>query len=151
MKGLFRKVLRLLPANVLTELGRLRDAWTIRTSGLFDAAWYRHRHPEAGHWPLLHYVRHGAAAGHAPCPFFDPHYYWETNPDVRVSGLDPFAHYLTIGGREGRNPSPLFDGRGYLAAYPEVAASGVSPLAHYLTRGLRDGCSIPLPPLRLRR
>lgn len=146
MRSLLRKVLRLLPPGLLTRLGRLRDARVIRASGLFDGDWYRHRHPEAGRWPLLHYLRHGAAAGHAPCPFFDPLYYWESNPDVHGSGIDPFAHYLAIGGREGRNPSPLFDGRRYLATYP--AARGGNPLVDYLTRGIQEGRGIPLPPPR---
>lgn len=70
---------------------------------------------------------------------FDPEWYADTYPDVRLVGLSPLEHYLWIGGRLGRSPSPAFDARNYLARNPDVAESGTNPLLHYLKHGLREG------------
>lgn len=43
----------------------------IRSSGLFDEAWYRERHPEIGAAdPIRHYLAEGAAKGFDPSPLF---------------------------------------------------------------------------------
>jgi hypothetical protein len=67
--------------------------------------------------------------------FFNSAYYLETNPDVRVAGMDPAFHYLVHGGREGRDPGPFFSSRAYLARYPDVAEADVNALLHYETLG----------------
>ena len=54
------------------------DAALIRGSGLFDAAWYLDRYPDAGESgldPVDHYLRVGAARGYRPNPLFDTGYY----------------------------------------------------------------------------
>jgi hypothetical protein len=54
------------------------DAALIRNSGLFDAAWYVARYPDAaesGLDPVDHYLQVGAAKGYLPNPLFDTGYY----------------------------------------------------------------------------
>jgi hypothetical protein len=54
------------------------DAALIRSSGLFDAAWYLEHYPDAaesGLDPVDHYVKEGAAKGYRPHPLFDTGYY----------------------------------------------------------------------------
>lgn len=70
---------------------------------------------------------------------FDPDWYADTYPDVRLVGLSPLEHYLWIGGRLGRSPSLAFDAKNYLARNPDVVAAGDNPLLHYLKHGLREG------------
>ncbi len=70
---------------------------------------------------------------------FDTGYYWEQNPDVKKSDIDPLGHYLDIGASEGRDPHPLFHTGYYIKQYPEVAESKINPLAHYLTVGVAKG------------
>lgn len=45
----------------------------------------------------------------APCPFFDPAFYLEQNPDVRAAGIPPLVHFLQHGLAEGRRPSVEYD------------------------------------------
>jgi hypothetical protein len=77
--------------------------------------------------------------------YFDWEFYLNSNPDVRVSGMDAALHYLVCGGREGRDPGPFFSTREYLARFPDVAASGVNALVHYEMYGRREMRKIPLP------
>ncbi len=121
-----------------------RGGWRLGRSPrqLFDAAWYRRRHPDVGAAdvdPLFHYIQHGWREGRSPHPVFDVGWYLRQNPDVASAAAEPLAHYLSHGWREGRSPHPLFDVRAYLAAHPDVAAAGVEPLAHYLVHGWKEG------------
>ncbi|MGK7932476.1 MAG: glycosyltransferase family 2 protein [Microcystaceae cyanobacterium] len=70
---------------------------------------------------------------------FDTEYYWEQNPDIKDSGIDPLGHYLDNGASQGKNPNPLFDTSYYLTQYPDVAISELNPLAHYLMIGSQKG------------
>jgi len=115
---------------------------TIRSSGLFDQAWYVSNNPGllgATIDPIFHYLRHGAAEGRDPNPLFDTDWYMAHNPDVAAAGHNPLAHYLAYGAAEGRDPHPLFDTDWYVAHNPDVAAAGHNPLAHYLNYGAREG------------
>jgi GT2 family glycosyltransferase len=60
----------------LRAWARLRwQAYWLRRSGAFDAAWYRAAYPDvaaSGVDPALHYLRRGAAEGRAPLPVPDP-------------------------------------------------------------------------------
>ncbi|MGB5389919.1 MAG: hypothetical protein WBP10_07050, partial [Thermoanaerobaculia bacterium] len=90
--------------------------------GSFDRKYYLARYPDvaaAGINPLVHYVRHGKAAGRkgaadnpafahyedlesvARSGLFDSGYYLRTNPDVRAKGFDPLEHFLEVGAWEG--------------------------------------------------
>jgi hypothetical protein len=88
----------------------------IEQSGLFDAAWYRSRVPEAVAStldPLDHYIEFGASAGHSPGPHFDAAWYLERYNDVAAGQLNPLLHFIRYGKQEGRDPYPpapsLFD------------------------------------------
>lgn len=77
------------------------DADRILASGLFDAAWYLDRYPDAvKDAPLLHYLVHGAMEGHSPGPGFDAEWYLARYPDV--FGLHPLLHFIDHGRQEGR-------------------------------------------------
>jgi glycosyltransferase involved in cell wall biosynthesis len=79
------------------------DADRILASGLFDAAWYLDRYPDAAKdAPLLHYLVHGVAEGHSPGPGFDAEWYLARYPDV--FGLHPLLHFIDHGRQEGRAP-----------------------------------------------
>ncbi|ACK64983.1 glycosyl transferase family 2 [Rippkaea orientalis PCC 8801] len=70
---------------------------------------------------------------------FDTGYYWQQNPDVKLSNVDPLGHYLDIGASQGKDPNPLFDTSFYLEQYPEVTQLGMNPLAHYIMIGAKKG------------
>ena len=138
-----RRLLEVLPGSLTT---RIRWRWqegVIRSSGLFDGAFYLETCPEAalsGLDPLVHYLRHGAAnPGGRLHPLFDPVFYLESYPEVRAAGLNPLIHYLRHGAAEGRRPHPLFDPAFYLESHPEVGAAGLNPLVHYLRHGAAEG------------
>jgi hypothetical protein len=72
-------------------------------------------------------------------PLVDDIFYFGTNRDVALSGVDADDHYAQFGFREGRDPSAFFSTAGYLSANPDVAASGRNPLEHYAQFGFREG------------
>ena len=122
--------------------GRLREAYLIAGSGLFDEAFYRLRYADVARSrlsPLAHFVLLGSREGRDPHPLFDSAYYIRQNPDVAAAGLHPLLHYRTQGAFEGRNPHPLFSVAYYLAYNPDVKAAGVEPLTHFLRFGAADG------------
>lgn len=92
-----------------------RDVAIVRTCDLFDAAWYKARHPGvdwAAQDPVLHYLREGAAAGFAPGPDFDGVAYLAQHRDVRRSGMNPLVHYAAFGRAEGRAMRAVVAGAG---------------------------------------
>jgi hypothetical protein len=126
----------------LTHPTRLRDAYVIVASGLFDEAHYRHGYPDLAAsrlTPLAHFVLKGAYEGRNPHPLFDTAYYRRCNPDVAEAGVNPLVHYRLLGALEGRNPHPLFDVAYYLSTNPDVRSAGVDPLSHFLTSGASEG------------
>jgi len=79
----------------------------LRTSPLFDPAWYRETHEDLRGKPIdaaKHYLEHGTAEGRNPSPLFDTKWYLQQNPDVAVSGMNPLVHYISSGQKEGRTP-----------------------------------------------
>lgn len=94
---------QLAAARALME--RRLAEYDIRSSGLFDAQWYRAHHaPDlSGDALLAHYLDH-AGDGRSPGPNFDAAWYYEAYPDVREAGLNPLLHYVRHGRAEGRAP-----------------------------------------------
>lgn len=134
-----RRIGRLLAWAATGRLpSRLRERIAVReifASGLFDADWYRARHPDVAASkldPVTHFVRHGAREGRSPSPYFDAAFYLARYPDVASSGLNPLVHYLRSGAAEGRDPNPHFDAAAYLCANPNVLLLGSNPLRHWL-------------------
>jgi len=118
-------------AEVLADL--------IRSSGLFDEAWYLSQVEEPVAHALEHFIRVGERAGLSPHPAFHAPTYLAalSAPERRRRGVAeaPFRHYLRVGARWGRTPHPLFNAEAYLAAHPESAEHPGGPLAMFLAGG----------------
>lgn len=69
----------------------------------------------------------------------DIDYYLNSNPDIRVSGVDPILHYMYHGFKEGRNPNPAFNGDYYFKTHADVRTSNLNPLVHYSLYGINKG------------
>ena len=95
---------------------QLRQGIIIKTSGQFDATYYRSHYMDvanAGMQPLFHYLRHGAREGRDPSEQFDTMFYLRKYPDVKASGLNPLYHYVKHGRAEGREAKdPVVYGTG---------------------------------------
>jgi GT2 family glycosyltransferase/protein-L-isoaspartate O-methyltransferase len=108
-----------------------RAAFTLRRSGLFDAAHYRARYFDvAGYGDtlcLLHYCVHGWREGREPRAGFDPRQYLKTHPDVARAGVDPLLHFARFGRGEGRwhLPDVVPDGDQPLPPQPPLPTPGV--------------------------
>ncbi len=69
----------------------------IRSSPLFDAAWYlRENHDvvHAGDEPGLHFLRHPVRPVRDPGPDFDLSRYVDAHPEVLEQGDNPLVHFL---------------------------------------------------------
>ncbi len=142
VRGVGRRLLPVLPESLKARLQARLEERMIRSSGLFDDAFYRATYPDvsaSGLDPVVHYLRWGATLGYQPNPLFDPAFYRATYPDVQAAGLNPLIHYLRQGAARGYQPNPLFDPAFYLSSYPEVTAAGHNPLAHYIRWGVAAG------------
>ena len=81
----------------------------IRSSGLFDQAWYLENNPDVAQAmidPIVHYVNHGGFEGLDPGPKFSSQEYLNANEDVKKAGVNPLVHYLKYGRAEGRVTQP---------------------------------------------
>ncbi|WP_134390914.1 class I SAM-dependent methyltransferase [Methylacidiphilum sp. Yel] len=75
----------------------------------------------------------------AKSALFDPAYYLQQYPDVRLSGVDPLTHFVLYGVTEKRNPNPFFDVEYYLQQNPDVAEAKINPLYHFICYGWKEG------------
>ena len=123
------------------RLRERREARAIRTSGVFDEAFYLSdpRLVEAGVDPVMHYVRQGGREGRLPSPLFDPRFYLDRYPDVREAGIEPLFHFVAIGASERRQPHLWFDTQFYAEQVRLLEEIGLNPVAHYLRVGARTG------------
>lgn len=95
--------------KVIKYFQMLSDMHLIRTSGLFDAAWYLANNPDVANAktnPILHYLRHGGFERRNPGPDFYSDWYLDTYKDVKQSAINPLVHYLRYGQWEGRAHKP---------------------------------------------
>ncbi len=137
-----RKVIQAARLAATGALGRHRamvrqrraEIAALRRSTLFDAAFYRARHPDlaASADPAEHYAWVGVREGAFPNPAFDTEWYLARNPGLTGTGENPLLHWQRVGAASGQDPGPLFDARWYAGQHPEAAAD---PLLHYLTIG----------------
>ena len=81
---------------------------------------------------------------------FDPDWYLDQYPDVKMLGMDPIRHFLQVGALLERDPSQQFDTKFYLVNNPDVAAAQVNPLLHYITYGADEARApkLPIEPLK---
>lgn len=86
------------------------DLSLIRSSGLFDEAWYLMNNPDVSQAkvdPLRHYLYYGGFEGRDPGPQFSSFWYLNTYADVKQAGMNPLLHYLKYGRAEKRAPRNL--------------------------------------------
>jgi hypothetical protein len=115
-------------------------------SMLFNAAFYLKEYPDVlgaiaqkkfataeDHWNAF-----GAAELRNPNAFFNTKDYFNSNPDVLTSGMNPLDHFLKFGASEGRSPSASFvtkaqfDTAAYAKANTDLATAGITtPAALY--------------------
>lgn len=69
---------------------------------------------------------------------FDPAYYLDENPDVRMAGVDPFLHYMRYGWKEKRDPSPDFSTHFYLTLHRDISEAGMNPFVHWALYGKQE-------------
>ena len=83
-----------------------READVIRSSGLFEEAWYLAQNRDVaarGEDPIAHYLRQGAADNLDPSRSFSTRSYLLNYPDIAASGANPLVHYILHGQAEGRS------------------------------------------------
>jgi glycosyltransferase involved in cell wall biosynthesis len=103
----------------------------IRSSGVFDEAWYRIRYGIQDEVDALNdWCEHGWKIGRQPNFCFQPDWYMAQNRDLVSHGVSALLHYIQRGEAEGRSPSPLFDPPWYRRNYAPPADELC--LAHYL-------------------
>jgi len=103
--GLLRRVRRWLSGTSAPPIAMGADVIRIRTSEMFDPAWYLARYQDvaaSGMDPAVHYLLYGGGEGRDPGPEFSSSKYLEANPDVAASGLNPLLHFIAHGLVEGR-------------------------------------------------
>lgn len=109
----------------------------IRSSKLFDAAWYHRRYADArlsGLDAAEHYLRIGARIERDPSVWFSTRHYLAKNPDVAEAGLNALVHFLTCGEAEGRRGLPVSAAAGIVprlnedSLVPAVAMRGRKPV-----------------------
>jgi hypothetical protein len=87
-----------------------RELELIRSSPLFDAAWYLRQYHDvvrSGDEPTLHFLRHPTRPIRAPGPDFDTARYLDAHPQLLADGTHPLIHYLlTDAGRRGEPYPP---------------------------------------------
>ena len=101
--------MRPIPARLRDYFIKVRDLKLIRTSPLFDRAWYLASYPEVAAAqidPALHYLIRGAAEHRDPGPAFDTAWYLTYYDDVARAGVNPLVHYIRYGAKEGRHRHP---------------------------------------------
>ena len=122
------------------------DVEMIAESGLFDADYYRHFHPDLPEDADLvrHYLRFGARRNDDPSELFSTSGYQRQNADVAKSGANPLLHFLRFGRHEGRIAprgrlrEPYFDSLfaqqwAQLAPLPVAHLASVGPRVTVLT------------------
>ncbi|GJD96647.1 rhamnan synthesis F family protein [Methylobacterium iners] len=84
-------------------------AHVISQSPYFDSVWYGADLPP-GLDPAILYALVGEPLGHRPSPNFDPLYYVERYPDLKIPGLRLLDHFSHHGASEGRRGTSVADG-----------------------------------------
>lgn len=143
-----------------TAIGLLQDfidnpgAKLASTHPLFDPIWYLSQNKDvlqecvAGRsYPLMHFIKFGAAEGRNPHPLFNSEWYLNTYPDARKAvlegKLDAIRHYLLVGSKLGYSPSADFDTAWYIEKHAEIKSSisngTIDALSYFIAIGEREG------------
>ena len=90
-------------AEVRMDRKLKKDLTLIRSSGLFDKAWYLASNPDvavAKIDPARHYLLFGGLEGRDPGPRFSSKQYLNTHRDVLKAKINPLVHYLSYSPQE---------------------------------------------------
>ena len=99
--------------------------YLIRSSGLFDEAWYLDTYPDVARdgWDAFaHYRAYGGAELRDPGPGFDAEHYALAYPHDRDTFPSPLDHYLRLGLRRGYRPTGVSRYGRWLAAHDDLTA-----------------------------
>ena len=78
---------------------------------------------------------------------FDAKWYFQQNPDLDPTQVDPIEHYLKYGWQENRKCIPDFDAEEYLKFRPELTKLGMNPLIHMICAKQKQKSSLLGPVL----
>ena len=95
--------------RMVKKQNRDSDLALLRSSDLFDTAWYLTKNPDVAKIhidPVYHYLWHGGFEGRDPGPNFSSRWYLENYQDVKKAKVNPLVHYLRNGKKEGRKTRP---------------------------------------------
>ncbi len=137
-----------LPKRARRYLRNRKDSHIIRSSGLFDEAWYLANNPDVDQSkidPILHYLHYGGFEGRDPGPNFSGTWYLNTYHDVRNAGVNPLIHYLSHGRSEGRAPLPNSGSGRYRESKHPQAQTGLQGLRGFLLSRYDIGLSYDPP------
>jgi glycosyltransferase involved in cell wall biosynthesis len=133
----------------------------------FSSIYYIQRYPDvqkANLNPYYHYLQWGRYAGRFGTPNqeieaagvtaemqqeieevvrteFDIQFYYQQDPNIEKTGIDPVKHYVSFGWRRDLDPSPFFSTNYYFTSNPDVQAGRLNPFYHYLKWGRLEGRS----------
>lgn len=79
---------------------------------------------------------------------FDEAFYYDTYPDVAVSGMSALQHYCRFGWREGRRPGPKVQPRSFATSKSGTFLRGGNPVVRWMLLGRWLGLSLSWPELR---
>jgi glycosyltransferase involved in cell wall biosynthesis len=99
-----------MPGKHLNMTPRPDHLALLRSTELFDAAWYLATYPDVARSGLSaesHFLTFGALLGRDPGPGFNTQAYLETYPDVREAGANALLHFLQNGQKENRLITPV--------------------------------------------
>ncbi len=107
------------------------DAAELRSSSLFDAAFYLALYPDvaaSGIDPAIHYLATGASEGRNPGPNFDWQWYLGECPEAGSVGISPLLHYLRFGREAGYSPKAIDAGQAF-DSFAAASRAGALPFA----------------------
>ncbi|MBN2425598.1 MAG: glycosyltransferase, partial [Calditrichaceae bacterium] len=103
------KLLKRIIRKPSVQIPENNDLELIRSSYLFDNAWYLASNPDVAKSKMdiaLHFLIKGGFEGLDPSPLFSTVYYLNQYEDVKISGMNPLLHYLRYGKYEMRRILP---------------------------------------------
>lgn len=94
---------------------------------------------------LNDYLERGCVENVSPHPLFDPAFYHDNHPEVRLCGANPFLHFLSNSVTGLQNPGPYFDTEFYYSQSPNLREKRVTALVHYLSQSVTGQAYDPNP------
>lgn len=127
------------PPAAFGETAREREIDLIRSSGFFDADWYRAQSGVDAADPVAHYVDYAAVSRVDPHPLFNSTWYLQRRPFALAHWLTPLGHFLSTSERTPVDPHPAFWSQWYADRYLGEGTPRTLPVVHFLTAGAAAG------------